>query len=200
MLIIGLTGGIGSGKTTVANLFAKRGVPIIDADIIARQITQPGQPFHEIILEHFKDRLPIKECTFDRKALRQIIFNDSAAKEWLEKTLHPYIEAEIQQKLEKIVTPYCIVVIPLLAEVGTYDFIDRILVVDTTKDHQIRRVIKRDAATEEDVQSIMATQAKREERLKLAHDIIENEGTLQELENQVDRMHRFYTDMTLAQT
>lgn len=199
MLVIGLTGGIGSGKTTVANLFAKRGVPIIDADIIAREITSPGKPLHDVIIAHFQDKVTSKDGTLNRAKLRQEIFTNPDSKKWLEETLHPTIEAYLISALEKIEMPYCLLVIPLLIEVGSYPFIDRILVVDTSPKVQVDRVIKRDNARAEEVKAIIESQIDRNTRLTRAHDIVYNDGSLQELENQVIKLHKFYTDMTLGQ-
>ncbi|MCW5584393.1 MAG: dephospho-CoA kinase, partial [Gammaproteobacteria bacterium] len=161
MLVIGLTGGIGSGKSTVANLFAEQGVPVIDADVIAREITAPNKPAFSSIVKHFGQSILNPDGTLDRTKLRQIIFHNPKQRLWLEKLLHPQIRNEMQQQIAKMTAPYCIAVIPLLLEVEFFSFINRILVVDAPESAQIRRVMLRDHMSQPDIEAILKTQAPR---------------------------------------
>ncbi len=194
MLVIGLTGGIGSGKTTVADLFAKLGVPIIDADQVARDVTQPGQAALALIVEHFNQALLLADGTLNRAALRQLIFKDEAERHWLENLLHPLIQEEILRQLDKLSAPYCIVVIPLLFEtaVNFDSLIDRILLVDAAETRQIERVKARDQLSSAEIQAILNSQVEREYRLKHCDDVIINDGELGELMPQVEKLHAYY--------
>lgn len=193
MLVVGLTGGIGSGKSSVANLFAKLGVPIIDADVIAKELTLQNKLAFRPIIEHFGQTILQENGDLNRKKLREIIFKDSGEKIWLEKLLHPLIEEEIQNQLALIKAPYCVLVIPLLLEVSPYHFIDRILVIDTLPENQIERVMSRDQLQKEEVLAIMQTQLNRIKRLSQAHDVIINNGDLKDLEEKVELLHQFYS-------
>lgn len=197
MLVIGLTGGIGSGKTTVAQLFAERNVSIIDADSIARIVTQPDKPAFLDIIDHFEEPLLLENGTLDRAKLRTIIFNHPEERRWLENLLHPLIRNEIQQQLKILSSPYCIIVIPLLFETGmeSYSFIQRILVVDTPEHLQIERTAKRDKSDKAHIEAILKSQASRDHRLTKAHDIIVNTGTLNELIPQVQQLHEMYLNI-----
>lgn len=195
MLVVGLTGGIGSGKTTVAKLFERYRVPIIDADVIARDVIRPNTPAFEAIVEHFSQQILNQEKHIDRPKLRQIIFKTHDERKWLETLLHPIITEEITQRLKTINAPYVIVVIPLLIEAHTYHFIDRILIVDASMENQIQRVIKRDNVSFEDVIAILELQARRETRLAKADDLIINNDSLENLEPQVERLHQTYSQM-----
>lgn len=193
MLTIGLTGSIGSGKTTVANLFARHDIPIIDADLIARKLTQPATDNYQKIVEHFSDLPVITNGILDRKKLRNFIFDHLKEKKWLEDLLHPQIRQEIQQQIQAVKnSPYCIVVIPLLIESGSYRFLNRILVVEASQDQQIARLMIRDGASSDMTQKILSYQATPEARLTQAHEVIHNHGNLDELKEQVDKLHQFY--------
>lgn len=195
MLVVGLTGGVGSGKSTVATLFAKHGVPIIDADVVAREVTAPDTQDFAKIVKHFGAGIVLPDGTLNRGQLRQLIFKDPKQRLWLEKLLHPSIRTEMQKKLNEINAPYCIAVIPLLLEVEFYYFINRILVVDAPEAEQIRRVMQRDSATKSDVEAILDSQASRIDRRSKAHDIITNDGKLEDLNAQVDKLHETYTQL-----
>lgn len=195
MFVIGLTGGIGSGKSTVADLFAKHGIPILDADKIAREITEPQQFAYLEILRHFGSDVIQADGILNRKKLRHIIFADSAERNWLEKLLHPIILEKMQEYIRQLDAPYCIAIIPLLFEVDFYSFINRILVVDAPEELQIKRVIERDTATQSDIEAILKAQTSRQDRLSRAHDLITNDGNLAELAKQVDKLHHFYLDL-----
>lgn len=197
MLVIGLTGGIGSGKSTVANLFAERDVPIIDADVVAREVTQPGTPGFKSIVKHFGTEILQANGTLDRSQLRHIIFNDSKQRLWLENLLHPLIRDAMQEQIRNhYKAPYIIAVIPLLLEVEFYSFINRILVVDAPEAEQIDRVLERDKTNRDQVQAILKTQARREDRTSRAHDVIINDGKLADLIPQVDKLHAQYLQMS----
>jgi dephospho-CoA kinase len=198
MLVIGLTGGIGSGKSTVANLFAERGIPIIDADIVAREVSRPDTPAFASIVKHFGKEMVLPDGSLDRAALRNIIFNDTKQRLWLENLLHPLILAEMEKQIAKLSSPYCIAVIPLLLEVEFFSFINRILVVDTPESEQIKRVMLRDKSSKAEVEAILHSQARRETRRAKAQDIIQNEGTLEELAAQVEKLDGKYREMDLS--
>jgi len=197
MLRIGLTGGIGSGKSTVAALFAARDVPVIDADAIAHQLTFPGTSATAGILQAFGTDVADNSGGIDRKRLAQLVFNNRAERARLEKILHPLIRAEMQRAQNGLTAPYCLLVIPLLVETGQHDLVDRVLVVDVEESTQIARVAARDGRSETEIREILATQADRAQRLKMADDRITNSGELAELEDQVETLHRKY--LALAQ-
>jgi dephospho-CoA kinase len=192
MLVIGLTGGIGSGKTTVAKLFAHKGITVIDTDQLSRDVTQKGQPALQTIAKKFGPEILLPNGTLDRTALRKKIFNDPANKIWLESLLHPLIRAEMQRQAQAATSPYCIVVIPLLFETEKNPLISRVLVIDAPEDEQIRRTRARDNATHEDVVAILKTQSPRAKRLAGADDIIENNGQYEDLIPQVDKLNQYY--------
>lgn len=191
MLVIGLTGGIGSGKSLVCELFKRLGVPIIDADVIAKSLTQPDMPAFQQICAHFGDHV-LSQKTLDRQKLRKIIFRDAQERAWLEGLLHPMITAEMQRQLSLIHAPYCLLAIPLLLEVAPYTFIDRILVIDSHDETRIARVMQRDQISREAVCAMMATQVTQAERLQRADDILENNGDIVQLEKKVKVLHEQY--------
>lgn len=192
MLVVGLTGGIGSGKSTVANLFAKLGVPIIDADIVARDVTTPDKPAFNSIVKHFGPEMVLENGTLDRAKLRQLIFNQPKQRLWLEKCLHPLIKDEMARQISQLTSPYCIAVIPLLLEVEFYSFINRILVVDASEAEQLKRTLSRDNISKADVEAILHSQASRADRRAKAHDVIMNDGMPEDLIPQVDKLHEKY--------
>lgn len=194
MFVIGLTGGIGSGKSSVAKLFSERGVAIIDADIVAREITLPSKPAFNEIVQHFGPEI-LQNNTINRTMLRKIIFENAKQRRWLEELLHPIIRKEMEQEINAFTGPYCIAVVPLLLEVEFYSFINRILVVDTTPELQIKRIMARDKMTKTEVEAILKTQATREVRLAKAHDVIINDGKQQDLVTQVDALHEKYLQL-----
>lgn len=198
MLRIGLTGGIGCGKTTVADLFARRGVPVIDSDDIARALAQPGQAaFGEIVDEFGRDILD-KGGRIDRPRLGRIVFADAAARKRLEAILHPHIHADILRQLRDLTAPYCIIVVPLLIEAGFTNLADRILVVDCDERKQIERVTARSGLKEEDTRRIMGAQLSREQRLVHAHDVLRNNGDEAALDAAVAALHRQYLQFAAA--
>lgn len=191
MLKIGLTGGIGCGKTTAANCFAELGVPLIDADEIAHDSVAPGKPALGLLEAHFGKQL-IVSGSLDRAALREIIFSDPEQKKHLESILHPLVYQEIQRRLDKLLGNYVILSIPLLLETRMQSFVDRILVVDCPVEHQINRVKNRDKLSVLRIQSIISSQVSREQRLSAADDIIDNSSTPQQLAEQVKKLHNSY--------
>ena len=192
--VIALTGGIGSGKSTVAELFAKLGTPIIDADLIARELTHIDQSAYKDIVNHFNEKQILKaDQTLNRNKLREIIFEDQKERQWLENLLHPLIQEKIADEIKKVSAPYCIVVIPLLFEVTPYNFIDRILVVDSPEEQQIARVIARDKTNSALIKKILKSQISRQQRISGADDIIVNENRISDLVPQVEKLHRIYS-------
>ncbi len=195
MFVVGLTGGIGSGKSFIAGLFANLGVPIIDADVVARDITMPGFPAAKKIEEHFGNTVINPDGSLDRQALRRIIFDDPDQRQWLEELLHPIIKEEIQLQVSKLESTYCIAVIPLLLEVEFDSLVHRVLVIDTTEELQIERTMARDNMTQDMVLKILHAQAKRKERTDRAHDIIHNIGLPEDTSHQVSALHQKYLKM-----
>lgn len=191
---IGLTGGIASGKSTVADMFAELGVVVIDTDVIAREVVQPGEPAIDEIRAEFGDRLILASGELDRAAMRDLVFADAPARGKLEAILHPRIRESTVQQAEAAGGEYQLIVVPLLAESPIRDFVDRILVVDCQEEMQIQRLLARDAETEEQARRILAAQASREQRLAIADDVILNDGDLEHARDQVRTLHGVYTD------
>ncbi len=195
MLVVGLTGGIGSGKSTVAGLFAERGVPIIDTDELAREVVAPGMPGLQQLVDRFGNDILTADGQLDRAKLRERIFQDEAARRDVEAILHPRIEARVRDRLAALEAPYALVVIPLLAETGGYPFIEHVLVVDASRETQIRRVMERDGIDRAAVERILAAQADRQRRLALADDVIDGERPLPALRERVAQLDRRYREM-----
>lgn len=190
--ILGLTGGIGSGKSAVAQHFIDLGVHLVDADHAARWVVEPGKPALTKIVEHFGPQVLHADGQLDRTALRKRIFADAAERRWLEALLHPLIGQEIAQYLARAESPYAILVSPLLVESGQHKLAQRILVVDAPEHLQIERTMARDQSSSEQVQAILQAQTSREERLRHAHDVLLNDQDLQGLQAEVERLHNFY--------
>lgn len=191
MLKIGLTGGIGCGKTTVAELFAAKGIPVFDADRISRDLVEPGQPALDAIVRHFGPDLLIGG-RLDRTRLRQIVFSSPLERQWIEALLHPLIYAEMEARLGRVSGPYCLLVVPLLLETGRRDFVDRLLVVDCPAKVQRQRIKARDGLDDAELQRVLSAQLARQDRLAAADDIIENSADRDDLGAQVDRLHQSY--------
>lgn len=191
--IVGLTGGIGSGKSTVARLFAKLNVDVVDTDKIAREIVRPGSELLDKIVNKFGEKILDDDGSLNRAKMREIIFNDLHAKQWLESLLHPVIYQHMYQQILATTSPYCIVIIPLLVESHIPYPIDRILVVDSTEEQQIERIMQRDHVSEQAVKNIIAAQASRKEKLKIADDVIENTQDEKYLQKLVEALHKLYS-------
>jgi len=198
MLRIGLTGGIGCGKSTVAELFARHHVPVIDSDLIARDVVAPGQPALEEIVQTFGREMLQADGRLDRTALREAVFHDREALDRLNAIVHPRVRAAIATGLGQIDAAYCIVVVPLLIEAGMTDLVDRILVVDCDRDVQLARILDRDGMTRELAEAILASQADRETRLGQADDVIVNNADIAGLTAQVDALDRRYRGLAGA--
>jgi dephospho-CoA kinase len=195
---VGLTGGIGCGKSTVSDLFLSLGVPIIDADDIAHQLVKPGQPALREIIELFSNKLLNTDGTLNRPLLREIVFGNSIAKQKLEAILHPRVLTEIQIQANALTNPYCIISIPLLFEANMNQLVDRILVVDCPVEQQIERVKQRGNLSEARIRSIIASQVSREFRLNHADDVIDNSGTNSRLAEQIKKLHNQYISVSAA--
>jgi len=193
MFTVGLTGGIGSGKSTVADLFAELGVPVIDTDLIARQLTAPDGEALQEIHDTFPDAVMGADGTLDRAALRRIVFSDAAARKQLEAILHPRIRQKVEQRLKQLHAPYAMIVIPLLVETNGYqDLLNRVLVVDCTEAQQIERTMARSKLPREDVVAILEAQISREQRVAVANDVLTNMTTLETLRAEVSMLHQRY--------
>lgn len=200
MLRVGLTGGIGSGKSTAAALFAGHGVPVIDADEIARQLVAPGQPAYQEILQNFGNELVNTSGDLDRDRLRSIVFNDPEKRQRLEGILHPLVRREIQRQTQRLKARYCIIVIPLLIEANQRDLVDRVLVIDADEALQLQRVVERSRLTNEEVRKIIGAQLNRSERLRHADDVILNNTDLGQLRASVDALHERYLALARPST
>lgn len=192
-LIIGLTGGIGSGKTTVANIFAALGINIIDADIIAREVVSKGSTALSSISEHFGSEYISHNGELNRSLLRSRIFSNDADKQWLNSLLHPLIRAQIVAQAKISTSPYCIIVAPLLIENNLTTLVDRVLVVDVKELTQVSRTTMRDSNSEQQIKAIMSSQVSRHVRLEHADDVLNNDNcSLEALEIAVTKLHNSY--------
>jgi len=189
-MIIGLTGGIGSGKTAVSDIFEELGIGIVDADLASRVVVEKGRPSLEEIAKHFGQGILTEEGELDRAKLREIIFNSDEEKNWLESLLHPVIAKQIQDELKASSSPYTILVSPLLLETNQKDFCNKVLVVDVPVETQIERTLKRDGVSLEQVQSIIKAQISRDKRLELADEVIVNDKSLEDLQLAVSKLHQ----------
>nr|WP_246880193.1 dephospho-CoA kinase [Pantoea ananatis] len=187
-----MTGGIGSGKSTIARYFAASGVDIIDADVIAREVVEPGTPALQAIIERYGDAILTEQGTLQRSRLREIIFATPDEKTWLNALLHPLINARTQQLKAQAASPYVLWVVPLLVENRLQRQADRVLVVDTDEETQLRRTLQRDNVSLEQAKRILAAQATRQQRLDCADDIIDNSGAPEKALPQVAKLHQLY--------
>jgi dephospho-CoA kinase len=198
-LRIGLTGGIASGKSTVAQRFVELGVPVVDADEAARAVVAPGKPGLAAVSKRFGSRVLAENGELDRRALRDLIFKDPGSRRDLESILHPLIRAEMEQSAELAVGPYIVMAIPLLVEGDSHERVDRVLVVDVDEAVQLQRVMARDGCTLEQARAILASQASRSARLAAADDVLPNAGTVTDLRQAVDQLHERYLRLAEAQ-
>lgn len=194
--ILGLTGGIGSGKSAAAQCFADLGVHTVDADHAARWVVEPGRPALAKIAEHFGDEVLLPNGQLNRGALRKLIFENTDQRLWLEALLHPLVRQEIASHLANAQSPYAILVSPLLIESGQYRTVQRVLVIDTPQQVQIERTMQRDGSSREQVEAILSAQAQREDRLSHADDVLVNDRDHAWLKSEVERLHHFYLTLS----
>ena len=193
MYVVAITGGIGSGKTTVANQFAALGIEVVDADLIAREVVAPGTPALDAITSHFGPEILTEQGLLDRRVLRERIFSDPAAKSWLNALLHPIIRSEMLRQCAAVSSPYCLLVVPLLVENRLTELADRVLVIDVDEATQIERTCRRDGVSREQAQAILASQANRSERLAMADDVLDNQsGTTETIRARILALHETY--------
>ena len=190
--ILGLTGGIGSGKSAAAQHFIDLGVHLVDADHAARWVVEPGRPALAQIAERFGEQVLQADGSLDRAVLRQLVFQNETQRRWLESLLHPLIFQEINQYLARAESPYAILVSPLLVESGQHKMTQRVLVVDAPEHLQLERSMNRDGASEEQIRAILNAQSSRDERLRHADDVLVNDRDRAWLQQEVERLHHFY--------
>lgn len=195
MFIVGLTGGIGSGKSVVGNLFRANGIKVVDADQGSREVVKPGLPALSQISSWFGAEFILDDGTLNRPLLRNEIFNNAKSRDRLENLLHPLIKDWTNRELETAISPYAILESPLLLEMGQNAQVDRVLVVDIPRQLQIKRASSRDNSTPNQIQAIINTQMSREQRLSLADDVIDNTCSLDDLQKKVAELHLTYLDM-----
>ena len=196
MKVVGLTGGIGSGKSTVVRLFADHGVHWVDADDVAREVVEPGKPALAVIAQHFGDQILLETGGLDRAKLRSLIFQDESERKWLEQLLHPLIREAILEQLhpEDYDLPYTLLVSPLLLETDQHNLVDRIVVIDVPVDVQIQRTVSRDDNTREQIQRIIEAQMPRDERRNKADHVIDNALDVEHARTQVDILHAGFVE------
>ena len=198
MLIVGLTGGIASGKSTVERLFASHGAPVIDADAIAKDLVRPGEPGLADIVREFGPEVLTDDGHLDRKKMAARVFSDPDSRKRLETILHPLVRERMSDTLTHIEAPYTILSVPLLLESGQDDLVDRVLVVDLPPTLQRQRLLARDGRSEQQINAIMAAQMTRESRRRAADDVIDNSTSLSDLQTQVDHHHQKYLELARA--
>lgn len=191
-LVVGLTGGIASGKTAVSKCFEQLGVPVIDADLVAREVVEPGGAALDAVVEKFGREVLDETGRLDRRRLREVVFSDSQRRRALEQLLHPEIRKRMLEKIVALDHDYVVLVIPLLFEAEQIELVDRILVVDVPESTQIARAMERDGSSEKEIRNIMSAQLPREKRLAQADDVIENTGSLDNLCKRVGKLDKFY--------
>jgi dephospho-CoA kinase len=190
--VVGLTGGIASGKTTVANLFAEYGIQLVDADVIAREVVQKGSKGLTIITEHFGNEILLPDGQLDRAALRSKVFNNEAQRLWLNSLLHPMIRQTMLEQVNTSTSAYVIMVVPLLFENQLDSLVTTTLVVDISPELQISRTMQRDGVSQQQVEHILASQMSRQQRIDKADHIIDNQGDINLLRSQVARLHQLF--------
>jgi dephospho-CoA kinase len=198
-LRVGLTGGIASGKSTIARRFMDLGIPVIDADEAARAVVAPGKPGLAAVVERFGSSVVVENGELDRRALRELVFRDPQLRHTLEAILHPLIRADMERSAQMAAGPYVVMAIPLLIEGGSRDRVDRILVVDVDEAVQMQRLLARDGCSPEQAHAILAAQATRSARLAAADDVLLNTGTVTDLRQSVDALHARYLRLAEAQ-
>lgn len=196
--VVGLTGGIGSGKTAASDHFRRLGVTVVDADLVAREVVAPGSAALNAIFAHFGEQLRLPDGSLDRRALRELVFHDSSQRQWLEALLHPLIEAGIREQLAATRSGYQILVSPLLLEGKQRQLVDRVLLIDAPESLQLSRSSARDGSSRETVSAIIRAQMPRQQRLRLADDIIVNDADLARLQAQVEQLHQNYCSLAAS--
>lgn len=196
--ILGLTGGIGSGKTAASDYLQHKGITIVDADLVARQVVAPGQPALAAITAHFGPDALLPDGSLNRAWLRQQVFADPAQRQWLEQLTHPLIREQIQASLKNAKSPYAILASPLLLESGQITLVNRVLVIDVPTELQWQRASQRDQNTAEQIKAIMAAQISRPDRLRAADDIVDNSQSLDHLYQQLDQLHPVWLQQAAA--
>ena len=196
MFVLGITGGIGSGKTAVTDIFSELNIDVIDADIASRKAVEKGSSSLKEIEDHFGSEIILNDGNLDRQKLREVIFDKEEEKDWLEKLLHPQILKIINSELAESRTSYTILVSPLLFETGQYKLCSRTLLVDVEEKLQIARASKRDNVSEDQIKSIIEAQMPRSEKITLANDIVTNNGTLEDLRKEIISLHNNYLKLS----
>ena len=197
-LRIGLTGGIASGKSTVASFFADLGVPVIDTDVIAREVVAKGAPALDEIRTEFGDEVFDVDGMLDRKRMRNLVFSDDSKRRQLEGILHPRIREAALNQAEAVTDPYMIIVVPLLVESPMKEFMDRVLVVDCSEEVQLSRLLERDTENDEQARRIIAAQASRNERLAIADDVVLNDAGLDQTRTRIEALHKKYLELSAS--
>jgi len=192
MFVIGLTGGIGSGKSTVASIFVNLGIEVINADQLARDVVEPGSPALVTIVERYGEYILQEDDSLNRSQLREIVFTDANEREWLEQLTHPLIAQLIKDQLRAVSSPYAILESPLLIETDQKELVDRILVIDIVEETQLQRTLARDDSTEATIKAIINSQIPREQRLEAADDIVDNSAKFEATEREILRLHKQY--------
>jgi dephospho-CoA kinase len=196
MLVVGLTGGIAAGKSTATAFFRERGVPVIDADEVAREVVAPGTPGLAAVVDAFGLRVLHADGTLNRRRLRDIVFADPAQRRRLENILHPLIQDEIRAHLQRLSAPYCILAVPLLVESPALRaLVHRVLVIDVPVEVQIARLMQRDRMTAAQCQAMLAAQASRTQRLEGADDVVDNATDIDTLRRQLEHLHAHYLEL-----
>ena len=199
-LLVGLTGGIASGKSLVGAMFVKLGAVLVDTDVVAREVVAPGEPGLAAVAAAFGPSVLLASGELNRPALRTLVFDDEAKRLTLEAILHPLIRARTRAQLKELTTPYALVAVPLLVETSFKDFVDRILVVDCPEATQLERLMRRDAIPRAEALAMLRAQADRATRLKAAHDVIDNSGSTDATQRQVAQLHGRYLELAAQRT
>ncbi len=195
--VVGITGGIGSGKTTVTDLFAKYAIEVIDADVIAREVVEPGTPALKAIINKFGQSVLDESDSLDRAKLRRLVFNDIEVKNWLNQLLHPAIRRQMLLQTQQAKSDYCLLSVPLLVENKLNEQVDRVVIVDVDEPTQLQRTLLRDKTNEKQIRAIMSAQATRQQRLEVADDVIDNHGGTDALFKQVVQCHQYYLQLAM---
>tara|TARA_R110002153_G_scaffold3739_5_gene17925 strand:- start:1323 stop:1946 length:624 start_codon:yes stop_codon:yes gene_type:complete len=198
--VVGISGGIGSGKTTVTDLFAKYGIEVIDADVIAREVVEPGTPALAAIVAKFGESVLDLAGSLDRAKLRTLVFEDTEVKNWLNQLLHPAIREQMLLQTQQAKSAYCLLSVPLLVENKLYQQVDRVVIVDVDEQTQLQRTLLRDKTNEQQIRAIMSAQATRQQRLAVADDVIDNNGKADDLAKQVTQLHQGYLQLAKQNT